>query len=54
MWLVVANCLVEQSFVLAAVHVDLVMMFLKTFHKANLNLCLAAFYLYMNGRVSCP
>ena len=50
MWLVVANLLVSESFVLTAVHVVQVMMFLQTSNKANV-LCFSTFYLCMNGKV---
>ena len=53
MWLVVANLLVSESFVLTAVHVGQVMMFLQT-NKANVFLCSATLYLCMNGKVLYP
>ena len=49
MWLVVANFLVSDSFVLVAVHLGQVTMFLQTSNKTNAVLCSATFYLYMNG-----
>ena len=46
-WLVVASCLVWESFVLAAVQVGQVTMFLQTSNKTTVIFC--SFYLYMNG-----
>jgi len=54
MWLVVANLLVSESFVLTAVHVVQVMMFLQTSNKANVFLCSATLYLCMNGKSIIP
>ena len=53
MWLVVANLLVSESFVLTAEHVVQVMMFLQTSNKANVFLCSATLYLCMNEKVLC-
>ena len=41
----------SESFVLAAVRVGQVNMFLQTSNKTNVILCSATFYLYMNGKV---
>ena len=48
--MVAANFLVLESFVLAAVQVGQVMMFLQTSNKTNGILCSATFCLYMNGK----
>ena len=48
-WLVQTS-LVSESFVLAAVHVGQVTMFLKTSNKTNIILCSATLYLYMNEK----
>ena len=60
-WLVVADFLVQESFVLAAVHVGQVTMFLQTSNRTNVILCSATFSLCMNGllkvralRIGCP
>ena len=51
-WLVVAD-LVLESFVLAAVHIGLVTLFLSVSNKTLVVLCSAplSMYLYMNGKV---
>ena len=49
MWLVVANILVLESFVLATMQVGQVMRFLQTSNKTNVILCSAN--VYMNGKV---
>ena len=45
----VADFLVSASFVLAAVHLGQVMVFLQTSNRTNVILCSATLYLYMNG-----
>ena len=47
--MVAASFLVSVSFVLAAVHIGQVTMFLQTSNKTNVILCSATFYLYVNG-----
>jgi len=51
MWLVAANFLVPESFVLAAVHVSQVVMCLRAANKTNIIPCSATFYPYVNGKV---
>jgi len=48
-WLIVGNFLVSESFVLIAIHIDQITMFLYTSNKTNAILCSETFYLYMNG-----
>ena len=48
--LISANFLVQESFVLVAVWVDLITMFLYTSKKINAILCSAIFYLYVKGK----
>ena len=50
-WTAAADFLVPGSFVLAAVHIGQVAVFMYTSSKTNGILCSATFYLYMNGKV---
>lgn len=51
MWLVAVNLLVQESLVLAAVHVSLVFMFLLTSNKTHVFLSFLNYYLYINGKM---
>ena len=52
MWLVVANILLLESFILPAIHVGQVMMLLQTSSKTNDILCSATSYLCISGKLS--
>lgn len=54
LWLVVAGFLLLESFVLATVQIDQVMMLLEMSKKTNDILYYVTFYLYMNGNSSYP
>ena len=51
MWLVVANFLVLESFVHAAVHIGQVILFLYISNKTNVILCSVKFYIFLYLKV---
>ena len=51
MWLVVANILVLESFVLATMQVGQVVRLLQTSNKTNVILCSVISYLYISGKL---
>ena len=51
MWLVAANILVLDSFILPTIRVGQVMMLLQTSSKTNVILCSATSYLCISGKL---